>query len=450
MQGLPNQGDPLDQSDPPNATDPMTTGDPTIEQGATAVPHGPARLVLIVLLPFAGGFFLSHLFRSVNAIIAPRLIAELGLDAADLGLLTAIYFLTFAALQLPLGLLLDRYGPRRVQAVLLLAAALGAVTFAVAGSTLTLMLGRGLIGMGVAGGLMASFKAITLWFPKERWPLVNSCFFATGGLGAMAATTPIEAALTLTDWRGIFLALCIGTLFVAASIFLVVPERGIGTARAGLKQQRADLAAIYRDRLFWRIAPFSVFGQGIYMSLIGLWAGPWFKDVAGFGRGSVADSLFILALSFALGSIAVGLLADALGRLKVSLTSVLAWGGALFLAAQACIVLELMPGSIWPWVAFGVGGNFTMLAYARLSHHFPLELAGRVNTGLNLLVFCCAFLTQYVIGAVIDFWPATSDGRFAPLGYATGFGLFLGLQALAFLWLLLPGRPRRPREDQAS
>ena len=268
----------------------MTGADPTMKQDATAVPHGPGRLVLIVLLPFAGGFFLSHLFRSVNAIIAPRLIAELGLDAADLGLLTSIYFLTFAALQLPLGLLLDRYGPRRVQAVLLLAAALGAVTFAVAGSTLTLMLGRGLIGMGVAGGLMASFKAITLWFPKQRWPLVNSCFFATGGLGAMAATTPIEAALTLTDWRGLFLALCIGTLFVAASIFLVVPERGIGTARAGLKQQRADLAAIYRDRLFWRIAPFSVFGQGIYMSLIGLWAGPWFKDVAGFGRGSVADS----------------------------------------------------------------------------------------------------------------------------------------------------------------
>lgn len=403
-----------------------------------AVPYGVPRLVLIVLLPFAGGFFLSHLYRSVNAIIAPQLIAELGLDASDLGLLTSIYFLTFAALQLPLGVLLDRFGPRRIQALLLLFAAGGAVTFALADSTLALMLGRGLIGMGVAGGLMASFKAITLWFPKERWPLVNSCFFATGGLGAMAATTPIEAALTLTDWRGIFYALCIATLCVALVIFLLVPERGIGVSRTSLRQQRADLGTIYRDRLFWRIAPFSVFGQGIYMSLIGLWAGPWFKDVAGFDRATVADSLFMLALAFALGSIVVGLLADMLGRLKISLTSVLAWGGALFLAAQACIVFEVDAGAIWPWVVFGIAGNFTMLSYARLSHHFPLGLAGRVNTGLNLLVFCCSFLTQYVIGAVIDIWPAGDAGGFAKIGYANGFGIFLVLQTLAFLWFLVP------------
>ena len=143
------------------------------------------RLVAVVVLPFAGGYFLSYLYRSTNAIIAPQLVTEIGLSAGDLGLLTSAYFFAFAAVQLPLGVLLDRFGPRRVQSALLLFAALGAVVFAGGQNRETLAFGRALIGLGVAGSLMSSFKAITIWFPERRWPLINGCFMAMGGLGAV-------------------------------------------------------------------------------------------------------------------------------------------------------------------------------------------------------------------------------------------------------------------------
>src|SRR5699024_330071 len=111
-----------------------------------------------IFLPFAAGFFLSYLFRTVNAVLAPDIVADTGLSAADIGLLTSMYFLAFGAFQLPLGMLLDRFGPRRVEATLLLVAALGAILFASLHSLLGLALGRPLIGMGLSLWLMAGFQ----------------------------------------------------------------------------------------------------------------------------------------------------------------------------------------------------------------------------------------------------------------------------------------------------
>ena len=165
-----------------------------------------------MFLPFAGGYYLSYLYRSVNAVIAEDLSADVGLSASDLGLLTSAYFVAFAAFQIPLGLLLDRYGARKVHGLLLLLAALGALGFALGDGLLQLWLARALIGLGVAGGLMAALKAITQWFPESRWPVVNGCFLAMGGLGAMSATAPVEALLQVTDWRGIFVGLAAATL----------------------------------------------------------------------------------------------------------------------------------------------------------------------------------------------------------------------------------------------
>ena len=151
-----------------------------------------ARLVLCVLVPFAAGYYLSYLFRSINALIAGDLQAELGLRAADLGALTSAYFLVFAAVLLPCGVLLDRYGPRLVDSALLLVAAVGSLVFACADGVWTLMLGRALIGLGVAAALMAGLKAIVLWFPPHRIALANGWYIMLGALGALSATGPAE------------------------------------------------------------------------------------------------------------------------------------------------------------------------------------------------------------------------------------------------------------------
>lgn len=398
------------------------------------------RAVLTVFIPFAGGYFLSYLFRSINAVIAPQLISEIGLDAADLGLLTSTYFLTFAAFQLPLGLLLDRFGPRRVQSVLLLSAAAGAVVFSIGDGLELLLLGRALIGLGVAGGLMASFKAITLWFPSDRWAMVNGCFLGMGGLGAIAATAPTEAALHYTDWRGIFLVLSAITVVAAGIIFTVVPERSGTAAKETLAKQLRGLGSVYRDPLFWRVAPVAAASLACSMAVQSLWAGPWLRDIAGFDRDSVAGTLLALAVAMTIGFVLIGTVSDQLRRRGVSALHML--GGVLlfYYGSQALIVFELLPQSILPWLVFGFTGNVGNLAYAHLSRHFPIELAGRVNTALNLLTFLSVFLTQYGIGVIIDQFPVAEGGGFLPEAYRAGIGAFLAIQLAAYLWFLVASR----------
>src|SRR6516164_2954547 len=182
------------------------------------------RPIVLVFLPFAAGYFLSYFFRTINAVIAGQLTAELELDASHLGLMTSVYFLTFAAIQLPLGVLLDRFGPRRVQSGLLVVAAGGAALFARSDDFATLVVGRALIGFGVAGALIAGLKAIVSWFPKERILLFNGCFIMLGTLGAICATSPAASLLEYIASRGLREVMAALTAPTALIIFFVVPD----------------------------------------------------------------------------------------------------------------------------------------------------------------------------------------------------------------------------------
>lgn len=411
---------------------------------ATPAPaYGIARLVAIVFLPFATGYFMSYVFRSINAVIAPQLSAEVGLTAGDLGFLTSTYFLTFAAFQFPLGILLDRYGPRRVQTVLLLVAASGAVVFGFAHDITMMSIGRAMIGMGVAGSLMSSFKAFTIWFPVRLWPILNGFMLGVGGLGAMSVTTPLEVSLHYMDWREIFFVLSAVTAVASILIFIAVPEMARDVQTTSLGIQLKELGQIYSDPLLWRILPLLITTFAANLSIQGLWAGPWLSDVAGFGRDGVAFYLMVLAGALAGGSVLIGMLASGLARIGVPLLVTLAFGALLFAGFQAVIVLELAPQALWPWIGFGLLANIVMLAYPVMSSHFPPHQTGRVATGMNLFLFGGVFLTQFLMGKIIDLWPPIASGGYDPAAYFAAFGLILGLQLVAFIWFLVPsGGPR--------
>ena len=235
------------------------------------------RFFLSVLLPFAAGYYLSYLFRTINALISSDLAAELELSAADLGFLTSIYFLTFAAAQLPLGAMLDRYGPRAMQSVLLLIASAGALVFALADDLFGLLIGRALLGIGVSLALMAGFKAIVLFLPPQRLAISNGWLVMLGALGAVTATAPAEMVVQGIGWRGLFAVLASLAAAAALIILLVVPEPPAWARRS--ETMTARLWDVYRDRRFWRIAPLSAIGVGTSWSLQGLWASPWLRDV---------------------------------------------------------------------------------------------------------------------------------------------------------------------------
>jgi predicted MFS family arabinose efflux permease len=404
-------------------------------------------LALRVLAPFAAAYFLSLYFRSINAVIAPDLVADFRLGAADLGLLTSAYFLTFALFQIPLGVLLDRFAARRVQAAMVATAALGALVFALGRDLASLAIGRGLIGLGFAGGLMSAYKQIADWFPKHRLPLLNGLFLGIGSLGAVIATAPAQAAVDLMGWRGMMLAGVAATAAAALSLLLAVPERPAASAPPPtLGQQLRDLfQVIYRDRLFWRLAPMTTLGFASGSAIQTLWAGPWLRDVAGFDRPAVARQLMIMAVALSLGSMFGGVIADGLRRFGIAVTTVAAAAAVLFMAAELGIVLGWVGASAALWALFGATFNVVTLNYAALSQHFPPGYAGRANTGMNVLATGGAFALQYAIGAVIDLWPRMPGGGYDPRAYAWAFGLVLALQAGAFAWFLGFRPPAPPK-----
>lgn len=401
--------------------------------------------MLRIFLPFALGYFLSYLYRVVNAVIAPDLVRDVGLDANELGMLTSAYFITFAAFQLPLGILLDRFGPRRTEAALLLFAALGAAVFALAESAAGLIVGRLLIGFGVSACLMAAFKAFVTWYPAQRLPLINGCQMAAGGLGALAGTIPVEVALHLTDWRGLFLLLGGLTLVVAASILVLVPEHHSTGAASRPRDQLNGIVTVFTSTLFWRVAPLTVMSQASFLSIQSLWSGPWLRDVAGLDRAAAANQLFFIAVAMILGFLFMGWAAERLGRRGIPTLTVAVTGMSLFTLVQSTIVAQWTAATPVIWIAFGFFGTSGIVPYAALSQRFPAELAGRLNTGLNLLVFVTAFAAQWGIGAVINQWPPITGGGYHPAGYKVAFGALLCLQLLSLGWYFIYRREGVPR-----
>ncbi len=423
--------------------DPTATDDSTLSW--------PYRLRII--LPFALGYFLSYLFRVINAVIAPDLAVAIGLDPADLGLLTAAYFITFAASQLPLGVLLDRFGPRRIEAGLLVAAAIGAFVFANAHSLAGLVIGRGLIGLGVSACLMAAFKAFVIWFPRRQLPLINGFQMAAGGMGALAATAPVETVLAFTDWRGVFSGLSLFTVAVAAVIFLFVPDQKESCRNDGLGDLFHGVGEVFTNTTFWRIAPWATLSQAGFLSIHGLWSGPWLRDVAGLDRSEAAGLLLLVAGAMVAGFLVFGTVAERLGQMGVSTMAVAGTGMGLFMGVVLAMVV--LPGR-WVdvlWILFGFFGTSSILVYAVFSQHFPAHLSGRVSTALNLMVFVAAFAAQWGMGAVIGRWPISASGGYAPEGYRAAFGAILVLQGAAVLWFAAASavlRRRRPKDQRDS
>lgn len=395
---------------------------------------GAWHLTARVFLPFAAGYYLSYLFRTINALIASHISSETGLGTADLGLLTSVYFLVFAAAQIPIGVLLDRFGARRVQSALLLLAAVGAGLFAVSTGFLSLLIARAMIGLGVAAALTAGLKSIILWFPRERVALLNGYMIMLGSLGAVTATAPVEHLLAWMGWRQLFETLAAATGATAILIYVVVPERGIA-----LSTVPASLSTVFSDRRFWRMAPLSATCIGSSWSLQGLWASPWLIDVEGFDRASLVRQLFMMSVVLSGGAWLFGTAVHHIKRRGIGAETILAIVAVLFIAAELALILRAHPSSILPWSVVAIVGTATVVSFAVIADYFPPELAGRANGALNVLHFGWAFLAQYATGLILEQWSA-NDGHRPVQAYQVAFGLNVALQVATLVWFALPWR----------
>lgn len=408
---------------------------------SSAQGSGTRTLLLSVFLPFAAGYHISYLFRTIHAMLSDRLTGELQLTAAELGALTSAYFLAAALAQLPLGMALDRFGPRRVQTAMLIVAAAGAALFAVATSFPVLCVSRALIGLGVASALMAGLKAIVLWHPKERVPMLNGIFVALGAAGALTAAAPLNLALTVVEWRELFIVLAFATLGVAAATLCFAPEQ---RPEAITEQSRTSgLVDVYYDWNFWRLAPLSALLIGTAWAYQGLWAAPWLRTVAGYDQEQIVFHLNAMACALCAGALGFGFLADRLRKFGITTRQILAATALLFIFAELSLAFDLPLPSIVLWPVIASVGAATVLSYSLMAELFGKEVIGRANSALNLFHFGAAFAVQSSFGAIIGLWGRNVEGAYPPVAFDSAILSLVVLQIAALIWFLLPARERR-------
>lgn len=398
-----------------------------------------------VFLSFAAGYLLSYALRAVNAVIAPPLVAELGLSNADLGLLSSAYFVAFGCMQLPLGIWLDRYGSRRTESALLLVAAAGAVVFATSASLTGLWIGRALIGIGVSACLMAAFKAYRQWFALERQSQLASWMLVAGTAGALTATLPVTMALPLIGWRGIFWIVAALLLAVSAAIFFLlrdVEASFAGSAPAASAAAPGGYGSIFGNAYFWRMGILGLLVHGIFFAMQTLWAGPWMTTVLGMTQKQTGEILFtfnfVLMLSYlALGWSAPRLLARGIGTHRM-----IGIGLAGMLLAQGAMLATRAPQAWLLWLLLALCVPVTTLVQANVGLAFPAALAGRANSAYNLMLFIGAFATQWGFGLVVD---AFKRSGAAPAdAFRMTLGLAIAVQLCAALFFFISRA--QPRE----
>lgn len=388
-----------------------------------------------IYLPFACAYFLSYTLRTINAVVSPELSRELDLGPAALGLLTSAYFLAFCAVQLPNGLLLDRYGPRRTEAALLLFTAVGCTLFALGESLGALTLARALIGLGVSACLMGSLKAISLWYPPERQPSMANWIMVAGALGAVITTTPVELAIQHMSWRWLFAAAALATLLASAFLFFTVPDPPRAGAPVGLARQWQGVVGILRSPRFWWIVPIASVPMGCYMAIQSLWAVPWMMEVEGLSRAEAAHRLFMLALIQLVTYFSLSLAARPLAERGVHPRHIYATGCALHVLGIAGMVIPTPLGYLPMWIGMTLGASVNVLSFSVFTEGLAKEVVGRAATAMNQVLFAACFLLQWGIGAMVEAL-MRGTGMAKPAAFVATFACLAAAQAASYLWFL--------------
>lgn len=393
-----------------------------------------------IFLPFALGYYLSYLLRTVNAVISPALTAELKLTGGELGLLTSTYFLAFGLAQIPVGIALDRYGPRRVEAGLLLITAVGAALFALGEDFGALAGARALIGLGVSACLMGALKGFAMWYPAERQSSMTGFIMAAGALGALTASTPVEVMLPLLGWRGVFWIVAAVALLIAVLILMSLPDEAAHASRDTLRQALASVGTIFCSRAFWRFAASSACFVGGFMAMQSLWAVPWLMHANGLDLAHAARELVVLNIGMLAGQLSIGVLGTHLARRGVRPLHLLRAGFAGMLSVEFAVLFDLAPLSVL-WFLLGMLSAVNSQSYLAAASNFPRPLFARVSTAINLMAFAGAFLVQWGLGLALD--ELQAGGLDMASALSAAFGGLITLQALSYLPLLPAFRVRR-------
>ena len=391
---------------------------------------------IIIITVFILGYLLAIVFRSINAILAPNLIIDVNLTASSLGLLTSTLLIAHAIAQIPLGLYLDSHGPKKVQITLLLLAAFGCIIFAISSNIYIMTFARLLIGIGFSGSLMSGFRAVSMYFKPENAALGNGIIMSGGQLGLLITSWPTEFMLNFLSWRGIYAFFIFLIFIVVIMTYYLIPKQEKIYNTQPISQRLAELKKILSDKSIWYLGPLIWITGGTHIGILTLWAGPWFHDVAGYGRHDVATGLTINAIAAISGIFLTGLVAKILTSHQIEILKVFRY--ILIIYILSWFPLIFLPPNIGAffWIIIAMTGQAGILSYSWITSRFGLSLSSRANTIVNLGTFVIAFFVQWLIGVIIDLFPLVNGSEYNPVAYDVSFMVLLSMQIIALIWFL--------------
>ena len=396
----------------------------------------PKRQAISVFFVFAFGYFISCLLRAITATLSPVLTSEFNLLAADLGLLAGGYFLGFACMQIPLGYLLDKYGPKKIVTSFLLIALIGIISFALAKSFSGLLISRILIGVGVSACLMAPLTGYRIWYAENQQQRANSWMLMVASLGFLSSTLPVQLLLPSFGWRWIFGGIALLTFLSILLMLLFIPSWNLNKNRVLENSEKTgSLSDVWKNRFFISVIPMGLFNYGGLMAIQTLWAGPWMIRVSGYTPLESATGLFWINVTMLISFFLWGYFLPKINSIGFSATRILKLGLPVgFLVMLTIIILGPKAGAFYITM-FILSSIFLSVTQPAVGLSFAGHSAGKALTSFNLLIFAGTFVMQWLMGFVIDI--VKSLGHSEIFAFKSAFSVFLILSIISYIFFLV-------------
>ena len=392
---------------------------------------------ILIFLVFAFAFFISNLLRSITATLSPVLTSEFNLTAGNLGLLAGGYFLGFSCMQIPLGFLLDKHGPKKIVSSFLIIAIIGTTSFALAQNFAGLIISRIFIGIGVSACMMGPLTGYRIWFADKYQQRANSWMLMVANIGFVFSTLPVQVLLPIIGWRWIF----IGTTFlITISIFLILLFIPSWNHKIEKNENKLEgkLSEIWSNNFFKSLIPLGFFNYGGVYAIQTLWAGPWMIRVAGYSPLESATGLFWINFIALIGFFVWGYFLPKISKYNLNSFKLMKFGIPISYLVLLSIVILGSKVGVFLLTLYILTSIVLSLSQPAVALSFPKHLAGKSLTSFNLIIFLGTFVTQWGIGLIIDL--SQSFGKSEIASFQISFFVYLLCCIFSYLYFILKNK----------
>ena len=392
---------------------------------------------VLIFLVFAFAFFISNLLRSITATLSPVLTSEFNLTAGNLGLLAGGYFLGFTSMQIPLGFLLDRHGPKKIVSSLLIIAIVGTTSFALAQNFASLLISRVFIGIGVSACMMGPLTGYRIWFEEKYQQRANSWMLMVANIGFVFSTLPVQVLLPIIGWRWIFFGTTFLIIVSIVLILLFIPS----TKKKFKKDENeieVKLSDIWKNKFFISVIPLGFFNYGGMYAIQTLWAGPWMIRVTGYSSLESATGLFWINFTALIGFFLWGYFLPIISKYGLNSFKLMKFGLPISYLVLLSIIIKGSNAGGFLFTIYILTSIVLTVVQPAVGLSFPKRLAGKSLTSYNLVIFLGTFIMQWGMGLIIDF--SHSMGKSEILSFQISFFVYFILCIFSYIFFVLKNR----------